>query len=130
MTEIFRRRSPDQGDRYLRDDAATGASLAEQLLACRRWCEAAGYDLVSHYVDEGVSGAGDPEDRPGFSALLGQIDIMVARTAALLLDRYAELSVTEGLSLESDFAPELLWGPEIRAARERYQRRIDGDECR
>lgn len=47
-------------------------SIARQLESCRKYAEARGWEIVGEFVDDGVSAtANRPEDRKGWSALLG-----------------------------------------------------------
>lgn len=50
-------------------------SIARQLLSCRRYAEARGWDIVGEFVDDGVSAtASRPEERPGWKSLLAARD--------------------------------------------------------
>ncbi|MEU4302174.1 MULTISPECIES: recombinase family protein [Kitasatospora] len=53
--------------------ADNSTSIERQLEACRRLAEQRGWTIVGEYVDEGVSGATDPEERPGMSAMLARL---------------------------------------------------------
>ena len=69
---------------YLRvsttDQAESGAGLAAQLDACRRFAQAAGVDLVAVHEDAGISGAKGLEARPGLLAAIAGLakdDVLV-----------------------------------------------------
>lgn len=50
-------------------------SIARQLLSCRRYAEARGWEVVGEFIDDGVSAtANKPEDRKGWAALLAATD--------------------------------------------------------
>ena len=50
-------------------------SITRQLLSCRRYAEARGWEVVGEFVDDGVSAtANRPEDRNGWAALLAAND--------------------------------------------------------
>ena len=68
-----------------------------QLEACRRWAGAEGHEIVAEFIDNGISGRVDADDRPGLAACIvevedGRADGVVFRD----LDRLArELHVQE-----------------------------------
>lgn len=69
---------------YLRvstqDQAESGAGLAAQLDACRRFAQAAGVELGAVYEDAGISGSKGLEARPGLLdavAAMGKGDVLV-----------------------------------------------------
>jgi len=50
-------------------------SIARQLLSCRRYAEARGWEVVGEFIDDGVSAtANSPEERNGWAALLATSD--------------------------------------------------------
>src|SRR5690606_18582077 len=48
-------------------------SIERQLAACREDAGRRGWEVVGEWVDDGVSGATDPSERPGMSALLAEL---------------------------------------------------------
>lgn len=67
------------------DDQVRGAGLPTQEAECRREVERLGLELVDVFTDDGISGAIDPAERPGFSGLLAsEPDVIVAHEASRL----------------------------------------------
>jgi site-specific DNA recombinase len=85
------------------EEQAAGTSIGDQLDRCRKLAEAKGWEVVEQYIDEGVSGAMPPEDRPALRRLsrdvaAGKVDAVLclkldrlARSARVLLNLAAEL---------------------------------------
>src|SRR4051794_31568718 len=64
---------------YLRTSSAANVgdnkdSAARQRLAIGRYAKAAGLELVAEFSDEAVSGADPVETRPGFAAMLAEVE--------------------------------------------------------
>lgn len=82
--------------------ADNSTSIERQLKMCRELAEQCGWFVAGEYVDDGVSGAVAPEDRPSMSKLLQQfadVDAVVTwkvdRLSRSLLDFSRLLKVAE-----------------------------------
>lgn len=94
----------------LSSSSDNSTSIERQLKVCRELAEQRGWSVAGEYVDDGVSGAVAPEDRPAMSKLLQQfpdIDAMVAwkldRVSRSLLDfsRLLEVAERDGVDIVS-----------------------------
>lgn len=78
---------------YLRVSGKTqveGDGFERQLLACQKFAEAVGYEIVEVFREEGVSGATELEQRPALSQLLGALEENGVKTVLIeKLDRLA-----------------------------------------
>src|SRR5262250_1051802 len=90
---------------YLRVSGASqvdGDGFPRQRMAIERYARGAGYELVGEYVDAGVSGTRELEDRDGLSDLLARVRsngvhvVLVERADRLARDlMVAELILSE-----------------------------------
>ena len=65
--------------------------VANQRVYLERWASERGLAIVAWYVDEAVSGAVDPFERPGFSALIRDVESGRVRASVLLVYELSRL---------------------------------------
>src|SRR5215207_7093861 len=82
---MSRKAEPTKAVAYIRTSSAANVgadkdSDKRQLAAIERFARSAGFELVGHYYDAAVRGADPVEARPGFAAMLRQIEGNGVRT--------------------------------------------------
>ena len=79
------------------DEQAERQTIADQLDACREYCRAKGYEVITEFRDDGVSGAMPFDERPQGKLLLGVArDGLFSKVVVYCVDRLGRVESRHG----------------------------------